>query len=107
MPVLKLKLVRVANAVPFDGPSTQTLRCEHGTLEFDTETNMVVATPKKQTGTSKQTIIPTGNILFMEVLDEERQRRIEEQRNAVKNAPKTPAPPPKDDTYRPTKPDFK
>jgi len=110
MPKITLKTVRVNIAVPFNGPSNQTLDYQHGTLELDTETGFVVATPKKTSGIAKQVIIPSGNIAFMEVLDTEKAKQVEEQKKAeaealkaAKNAPK----PVKDDTYRPTKPEIR
>ena len=105
MPKITLKTVRVVNAVPFNGPANQTLDHQHGALELDTETGFVVATPKKTAGIAKQTIIPSGNIAFMEVLDLDKARQLEEQKrhDAAKMAEDKAPKPVKDDTYKPTK----
>lgn len=66
---LKLKSVRVASPVPFNGPATTTLTSQDGTLEFDDESQLVIATPSKSSAV-KEVIIPLGNVVFFEVMDE-------------------------------------
>lgn len=69
MTVIKLKAVRVRDAVPFNGPTTTTLQCVHGTLEYDSDSGLVIATPFKPGGIAKALCIPPGNIVFFEILD--------------------------------------
>lgn len=70
MASIRLKAVRCLNPVPFDGPSTLTLQYTAGRLEYDEESQLVIATPNKVSGIAKAVAIPLGNISYFEIMDE-------------------------------------
>ena len=83
MPNVTLKSVRVHHPVPFDGPSTLTCLYTAGKLELDTETQMILATPKKANAVSKSFLIFPGNVAYAEILDEAAAKAQETQRQAA------------------------
>lgn len=100
MAILKLKTVRVVNPVPFNGPTATSLNCTEGTLEFDEESQLVIATPNRSSAV-KSVVIPVGNIVFFEVLNEAVPKPV-----PVVSFPETPkdaSKPRSDDTVRLTR----
>jgi hypothetical protein len=66
----KVKSVRVRDAVPYDSVSTVTLTHDKGVLEYDEAAQLIIATPRKAGSLAKSLVIPMGNVVFFEILDE-------------------------------------
>ncbi len=70
MSLIRLKAVRCVNPVPFESSTTITLLHTQGRLEYDEESQLVIATPNKPSGIAKAVAIPLGNIVYFEIMDE-------------------------------------
>lgn len=105
MTILKLKSVRVLNAVPYEGAATTTLNYTKGSLEYDESQQLVIATPSKAGSIAKSIMIPLSNVVFFEVLDEKALAEKEAADKArIKLAVEEAKPKPEvDDTIRLTK----
>lgn len=97
---MKLKSVRVRDAVPFKSVSTVTLSYTDGVLEFDEETSCILATPNKTGSLTKALVIPLGNVVYFEILDEKMAAAAEKLKAATAELPPPPPRPVVDDTIR-------
>lgn len=97
---IKLSSVRVVSPVPFDGVSTMTLLYTRGTLEYDDEARIILATAFRASTLARSLVIPLSNVVYFEILDE---KAAAAKAAALKASVSAPAPEPKpivDDTVR-------